>query len=93
MMLRDPIQPPDDMPQVNPPPIRVTLDEALVSGGTALASRWEFNGSIWVDSGRTETVREILGIAGEMPIGTVCKCDKMGAAGWCVTAAACPGEA
>lgn len=85
-------RPQSGRPSIPPGPIRVVLDEELASGGTATASVYEFNGTDWIDSTRDVTVREIIGVGSALAAATVCIAQKFGLAGWCITAAACPGE-
>lgn len=82
---------PERTPYVPRPAIRGTLVGELASGGTATlaVTEWRGSGSGWVATGRTETVREIMGISEAIPAGTVCVALPVAAAGYCVIATAC----
>jgi len=90
--LRPAIAPPSKLPFVPRQSRRVILDGELASGGTAPARVTAWDGAAWDETGETITVREIFGLAAPLAATTVCKVDDLGAAGWCVTAAACPAE-
>lgn len=79
-------------PYVPGPAIRGTLDGELASGGTATLNLTEWREAGWVSSGKTQTVREVMGIDAPIPEGTVCVALPISAAGYCVIATACPDE-